>query len=82
MEKENISSTTENIKEDESSKEVQKEKDLTPFEKIMDLNKLGALFLAADKNDKAVSILSKTLQYYLDLKQKNEIPNFFYSNLY
>lgn len=59
-----------------------KEEELSPFEKIMNLNKLGALFLSSDKTDKAISILTKTLQFYLEKRNNKEIPNFFFSNLY
>jgi len=58
------------------------EEECTPFEKIMNLNKLGALFLSSDKYDKALSILSKTYDFYIAKKENKEIPNFFYSNLY
>ena len=37
------------------------EKPLSDFEKIMQLNKLGALFLSGDKYEKAQNILKKTL---------------------
>lgn len=58
------------------------EKPLSDFEKIMQLNKLGALFLSGDKYEKAQNILKKTLQFYIEKKEKKEIPNFFYSILY
>lgn len=58
------------------------EKPLSDFEKIMQLNKLGALFLSGDKYEKAQNILKKTLEFYIEKKEKKEIPNFFYSILY
>ena len=57
------------------------EKPLSDFEKIMQLNKLGALFLSGDKYAKAQNILKKTLQFYIEKKEKKDIPNFFYSIL-
>ncbi len=48
----------------------------------MQLNKVGALLLTGDKYEKAESILKKTLDFYLEKKNKKEIPNFFYSILY
>ena len=58
------------------------ERTVSDFEKIMQLNKLGALFLSGDKYEKALNILSKTLEFYVEKKQKKQIPPFFYSILY
>ncbi len=55
---------------------------INDFQKVMQMNKLGALFLSNDKYDKAISILSKTLEFYKEKKQSKQIPNFFYNNLY
>jgi tetratricopeptide (TPR) repeat protein len=71
----------ENIKDKQNSPQSTEE-ECSPFEKIMNLNKLGALFLSADKYDKALSILTKTYEFYITKKESKEIPNFFYSNLY
>lgn len=62
--------------------EGENEKPLNDFEKIIHLNKLGAIFLSGDKYEKAQSILKKTLDFYLDKREKKQIPNFFYSILY
>lgn len=66
----------------ESNDNDNSEKTLSDFEKIMQLNKLGALFLSGDKYDKALNILSKTLEFYIEKKQNKKIPPFFYSILY
>lgn len=76
MEKENNKHLETSSTTDKSSSET------SPFEKIINLNKLGSLCLASDKFDKAISILSKTMDFYIEKKEKKEIPNFFYSNLY
>ena len=55
---------------------------ISDIKKIMQLNKVGALLLTGDKYEKAESILKKTLDFYLEKKNKKEIPNFFYSILY
>ena len=54
----------------ESNDNDNSEKTLSDFEKIMQLNKLGALFLSGDKYDKALNILSKTLEFYIEKKQE------------
>lgn len=69
-------------KTEEKPKEKEEERELSDFEKIMHLNKIGALFLSGDKYDKALSFLKKTLDFYIEKRQKKEIPNFFYSILY
>ena len=76
------SSNTSNKSSISNIEENKLEMELSNFEKIMQLNKLGSLFLAADKFEKALSIFKKTFDFYNDKKSKNEIPNFFYSNLY
>lgn len=77
-----------NNKEVEHSSKVKDENDkkaddpFDKYEKIIQLNKLGGLCLAGGSNEKAISILSKTLAFYEDMLQKKEIPPFFYGNLY
>ena len=71
----------------ESNPENNEEKQETPdqisdIKKIMQLNKIGALLLTGDKYEKAESILKKTLDFYIEKRNKKEIPNFFYSILY
>ncbi len=72
---------------EDNSEKKEDEKDegsdqISDIKKIMQLNKIGALFLTADKYDKAEKILKKTLDFYTEKKEKKEIPNFFYSILY
>ena len=62
-------------------KEEEQEPELSKLEKLVQLNKLGGLCLAGGSNVKAIAILQKTMNYYLEMKEKNEIP-FFYGNLY
>jgi tetratricopeptide (TPR) repeat protein len=57
-------------------------KELPTFEKIINLTKLGSVCLAADRIDKAIEILQKTLTFYEEKINAKEIPNFFYSILY
>ena len=67
----------------EKNEEKQETSDqISDIKKIMQLNKVGALLLTGDKYEKAESILKKTLDFYLEKKNKKEIPNFFYSILY
>ena len=66
----------ENIIADDNKKEI------SSFEKIINLTKLGSLCLAADRIDKSVEILQKTLTFYEEKINTTEIPNFFYSIVY
>jgi tetratricopeptide (TPR) repeat protein len=58
------------------------EEEMSNFEKILGLNKLGTLFLSADKFDKALVFLSKAFEMYTQKRQSKEIPNFFFPKLY
>lgn len=66
----------------EASEEKKVDDPFDKYEKIIQLNKLGGLCLAGGSNDKAISILSKTLTFYEEMLAKKEIPPFFYGNLY
>ena len=71
--------------EDKSEKK-EDEKDegsdqISDIKKIMQLNKIGALFLTADKYDKAEKILKKTLDFYIEKKRKKRNPKFFLFNI-
>lgn len=54
----------------------------TIFGKIINLNKLGSLCLSADKIDKSIQILQKTVDFYEEKLISKEIPNFHFSILY
>ena len=74
-----------NINFNNESKEINDSKNnsnLSLFEKIIQLNKLGSLFLAGGNNSKAISILYKTVELYENSIKNKEIPSFFYGNLY
>jgi tetratricopeptide (TPR) repeat protein len=58
------------------------EVELSATEKLIQLNKLGGLFLAGGGNTKAKSIFEKTIKFYNEMILKKEIPNFFYGNMF
>jgi tetratricopeptide (TPR) repeat protein len=58
------------------------QEEMSNFEKILGLNKLGSLFLSADKFDKALIFLTKAIEIYTQKRESKEIPNFFFSNLF
>lgn len=74
----NPNKTTEVAKNEEDVEE----KEPSAFEKILQLNKLGSLFLAGGSNAKAKTFLSKTITFYEEKIANKEIPNIFYGNLY
>lgn len=76
------SSIDESVNNKNNKNNTDDKENITKLEKLIQLNKLGALCLAGNNNSKALTILKKTIDFYEKSIEDKEISNFFYGNLY